>query len=268
METIISGLLGFGLAPAAAILGLLLLKKFVDLSSLASHQELVNASLSVVATLYAILLGFLVAGAITFHQNAEGRALSEGIALCDIFRFAKGLDEPERSVIRNTCRRYNKVVLEDEWSKMEGSQASPEASRAYLDLWDEVLAMSAGGEKQSAIQSNLMTSVQALGECRRARFTMMKHQLPLLDWIVVLAGAAIQIGLMYLLIGEKKLIHSILIALVTSVLCLNVLLLFVYSRPFSGAMKISADAFQFNKEMFTQSDAPPSYVEVFGRPGH
>jgi len=263
METILSGLLFFFMAAAAAIVGLLLLKKFVDLSSLATHQELVQATLSLVGTLYAVLLGFLVAGAVTFHETAESRVLLEANSLCDIFRFARGLPEPERSVMRNTCRRYNQAVIDSEWQRMEKDEGSPQAWKSYYELWEQALAVTNHAQSDSSIHSSLLSAVENLGECRRTRITMMKHELPVLVWITVLAGSAILIGLMYLLMGEKKVIHSILIAIVTSVLCLNVLLLYVYSRPFSGALKVQPEAFLVNQEMFKQPDTPASYEQIF-----
>jgi len=263
METIISGLFIFCVAAAAAIIGLLLLKKFVDLSSLDTHQELVQATLSVVGTLYAVLLGFLVAGAVTFHEDAETKVLLEANALCDVFRFARGLPEPERGVIRTTCRAYNQAVLDSEWQQMDKDQGSPIAWKAYYELWQEVLAVKNNSSKESNIQTSLMSAVQNLGESRRTRITMMKHELPVLVWVVVLTGSAILIGLMYLLAGEKKVIHAILIAIVTSVLCLNTMLLYVYSRPFNGALKVKPDAFVVNQEMFKQPDTPATYEEIF-----
>ncbi|MBS2007700.1 MAG: DUF4239 domain-containing protein [Cyanobacteria bacterium SZAS TMP-1] len=265
METIISGLFVFCLAAGAAIVGLLLLKKYVDLSSLANHQELVQATLSIVGTLYAVLLGFLVAGAVTFHENAEARVLLEANSLCDVFRFARGLPDPERSVIRNTCRTYNQAVLDSEWQQLDKTKGSPQAWTSYFKLWEEILAVPNTTQQGSNIQTSLMNAVQNLGESRRTRITMMKHELPPLVWVVVLTGSAILIGLMYLLMGEKNVIHSILIAIVTGVLCLNTLLLYVYSRPFNGAMKVRPDAFLVNQDMFKQSDTPATYDEIFGK---
>jgi len=263
METIVAALLIFCTAAGAAIVGLLLLKKFVDLSSLASHQDLVQATLQIVGTLYAVLLGFLVAGAVSFHEAAEARVLVEANSLCDIFRFAKGLPDPQRSVIRKTCRDYNKTVLTDEWTDLDANQACPNAWRIYYLLWDEVLALPNGTQTESNIQSCLMTAIETLGESRRSRVTMMKHHLPVLVWLVVIAGSAILTCLMYLLVGDKKVIHSILIATVTGVLCLNALLLYVYSQPFRGAMKVKPQAFEVNQEMFEQNDQQASYQQVF-----
>jgi hypothetical protein len=208
-----------------------------------------------------------VAGAVTFHEGAEARVLSEANSLCDIFRFAKGLPEPERSVIRNTCRQYNRAVLDQEWHDMEEDKGSPQAWKSYYALWDQVLAVANNNQQGSNIQQSLMTAVENLGESRRSRITMMKHQLPLLVWVVVLTGSSMLIGLMYLLVGDKKTIHAILVAITTIVLCLNVLLLDVYSQPFRGAMKIKAEAFEVNEEMFKQGDIPPTHQEIFGPAG-
>jgi hypothetical protein len=64
-------------------------------------------------------------------------------------------------------------------------------------------------------------------------------------------------------VGEKKAIHAILILITTAVLCLNVILLDVYSRPFCGPMMIRSEAFQVNDDMFKQGDVPPTHDQVF-----
>jgi hypothetical protein len=74
-----------GASTLLAIAGLLLVRRFVDHAYLKSHHEVAGYLLSVIGTLYAVLLAFVVVDAQSNVQQARQNAEAEANSVVDIF---------------------------------------------------------------------------------------------------------------------------------------------------------------------------------------
>lgn len=245
-----------------AIIGLIVVRKTVKTKLLRHHHGVSEAMLGVVGTLFSVLLGFMVAGAMDRYHDARQVAENEANDLADVFRLSKGLSNPHRVRIRNLCRQYAIVMLEKEWKLMENAEISSEAYDIYINLWEAAESIKPLDDRESNIHQQLLQSMTEMGESRRARVVASQTQPPWALWVVVICGAGIIIGFTYFFATQWAVMHAVMTSLVAVSLGLNIWLLSVYSYPFSGEMGIQPRMFELLRyKSFAQPDDPPKYLE-------
>ncbi len=228
---------------------------------LVRDQHIVDPMLNVVATLYSVFLGFLVAGAMDRYEDIKSATETEATNLSNIFHLAKGLPEADRLRIRKTCREYAAAAIDEEWPLMENRQTSDKVHGIYLDLWDELLSISPDDDREVNTHESMLTAVQALAESRRTRLISMRKEVPGFIWLVIYSSSGVTVFLTYFFATREARLHSLMIALVAVTICLNVLVLVVLAEPFRGAFKIAPDGLESCRTMFNQEpDTAPKYL--------
>jgi hypothetical protein len=245
-------LLALGIATIAGVvstLGIIIVRWRVSAKTLMRHQNIADPMLNVVATLYAVLLGFVVAAAMDRYEKARDNADTEATSVHTIYHLARGLSDPSRNLIRNSCREYCLTVIKDEWPQMEHGETSPKAWDAYSQLWDQVMSFSPNNDREICADEGLVAEMQQLAENRSSRVVALKRTVGPATWLFVWGGAAITMAFTYLLASRGTALQNTMTALVAVSIGLNMILLFVIATPFSGDFKIHSTAFELNLQM-------------------
>jgi hypothetical protein len=96
MNAYIFGLLSVVSATLLAVGGMLLVRKRVGVDALSSYHEVAGYLLSVVGTLYAVLLGFVVVDAMEHTQELRVLVDQEASGLCNIYLCSDGLPSTKK----------------------------------------------------------------------------------------------------------------------------------------------------------------------------
>jgi hypothetical protein len=238
-----------------SVLGTLVVRRHTNRSALPQNHDFVNSMLSVVATLFAILLGFLVAQALTNYEDTRTKVGDEANRLGDIYRLAGALPDQDRIALRESCRLYCKDIMESEWPQMEHHTYSPKMISTIDKMWQIVLSFEPEGNRLNNIQQGLIAAAEQMGEDRRSRLTAMLTELSPVLLIVVISGCAIMVFFTYFFYVESALLHCFMTGLITLCLIGNLMLLNTYSNPFSGLLKITPTAFEVDRHWFSQPEA-------------
>lgn len=225
-----------------ADLGLLFVRKRVNLAALRPYHEVTDPLLAVVGTLFAILLGFMVANSMTRFEEARNNVQTEAGALGDVFRMADAF--PNGQKLRKECLLYAELVVNNEWRLMEQRKLSDAAWNVYGDIWHDVIHVEPKTQGQSNVHEAILASMAQVGQGRRARFAQLSYALPTSLWIVVCFGAIATILFIYLFGVEKLKLHLVMTTIVTVVLSLNIFLLVCFDDPFNGDVRISSKPFE------------------------
>ncbi|PWU03282.1 MAG: hypothetical protein C5B53_00565 [Candidatus Melainabacteria bacterium] len=230
--------------------GLLIVRKRYDLDLLRNYNEVTDPLLAVVGTLFAILLGFMVANAMTRFEEARNNAQMEAGAVGDIFRLAGAADDCNTVNLRRQCLQYVEDVANVEWKMMERHKMIDTAWNVYGDMWQEILHCEPKTQGQSNIHQSLLAAITQLGECRRARAAQLSYALPTSLWVIVCVGAIATIFFTYFFGAEKLPIQLTMTSIVATVLSLNIFLLISFDDPFSGDVRISSAPFDVDVKIF------------------
>lgn len=245
-----------------SVLGTVLARRFFNYSNLSKHHDFVNSMLSVVATLFAILLGFLVAQALTNYEDTRSKVGDEANRLGDIYRLSSALPDEDRIALRKYCRDYCKDVMESEWPQMEKHSISPTLNDTIENMWQIILSFEPDGDRQNNIQQSLIVAAEQMLEDRRSRLTAMLTGLSPLLSIVVIGGCTIMVIFTYFFFVESAVLQCVMTGLVSLCLIGNLMLLNIYSNPFIGLLKINPTAFEIEKIWFAR---PESIIKLRSR---
>jgi hypothetical protein len=252
----------------ASAAGLLLVKRLFRQEHLEAHHPVANALLTVLGTLYSVVLGFLISAAASYQADVRSNLQMEANSLGNIFRLARGLEDGPRLAIRDTCRMYCRLVLEVEWDKMALNQTSVQAWEMYARIWDQILAVEPADTRQQNIQAALLNEAADLSVARRTRIAQMRfHTSPLL-WTVLIFGSGLVVIFSYLFATEGHVLHALMSSFVTISLSLIMALFFFYTHPFRYELRVPPEAFQIESALFrAQDDRPSPYVKAWATPG-
>lgn len=244
-----------------ALAGLALVRKLLKRPMQEMNLAAAEAMLGVVGTLFSVLLGFLVAGAMDRYSDAQMHAEQEANGVASIFRLARGLSDEDRPRLRGLCRDYVRDVVDSEWKMMEEHVIINHGWESYQNLWEGVVAVVPENDRQSNLQQGIVAAMQTVGEHRRARVIASQYQMSGALWTVIGIGAMITVAFTYVFASQFPGVQDFMTGLVAASLALNIWLLSAYSSPFSGELKISPKMFQLLREnVLSVPDTPSRYL--------
>ncbi len=233
-----------------SVLGLLVVRKYFDLEKLKSCHEVGGYLLSVVGTMYAVLLGLIVVDAMTKFQTAREVVEQEANSLADVFLLANSFPEEKCHKVRVICNDYVKEVLTDEWPAMAEGKISQPARKAIVELMKEVMSFEPVTENQKAIYPIAVQEACQVWDFRRARTNMAQHGIPVVEWVVLIIGAIVTIVFTYFFGLSDARAQMAMTAMVSLLISLNMYLVILFGAPFSGDLQVSPDAFRVDKLIF------------------
>jgi hypothetical protein len=224
---------------AIAVGGLWLVRKKVSYSELSEHHEVANPMVSIVSTLYSVLLGFLVVCAFNRFDACRTGLQAEANALSDVFHLANGLPTAVKKKVQNDCITYISSVIDEEFPLMHEDKSSQATRRKVDQLWTDALTFEPQTTVQSTIQQEMLESVRITCEKRRERIFAMDPGLWPVLWIVLIAGTSTIVLFTYFFAMKRVGSQLFMVGSLSFMLALNVYLVIDFSSPFHGAFSVS-----------------------------
>ncbi len=234
---------------SCSIGAMLVVRRSVSFASLRNHHDVTDPILAVVGTLFAILLGFVLANSMQRFEEARSNVQEEAGAIGDVYRLAQGLPK-DGLKIQQSCLLYTDSVIDEEWPAMKAGHMDPKAWQTFEFLWNECVEMEPTTQGQTNIHAPILQSMSKAAECRRARMAQLTYGLPISLWIVVLVGAAATISLSYFFAVENLKLQIVMTSIVTLVIGLNVYMLAGFDAPYSGDIHVTSAPFKTLREIF------------------
>ncbi|MFM7108554.1 MAG: hypothetical protein ACKOZU_08160 [Planctomycetaceae bacterium] len=258
-----NGLLIILVAIVAAILLVALGRSLYPAEKLRQSHDLTGNLLSVVGTLYAVLLGLVVVDAMVRFEHGIDVVQEESNSLADIFLLADRLPEPQRASIREACKTYARQVVDLEWPLMARGQVSGDARRTAFTIVDHMRDFEPVTESQKAIYPMILAQIQELWDCRRERTGTATTGIPLVEWFVLIAGAAVTVLFAGLFSAQSVSLQRFLTALTAMIIGLNLYLVSLFGYPFAGELTVSSRPFAIDIAIFEGrfTDGPPHAQE-------
>jgi hypothetical protein len=261
MNTLVGAALLVAIFVGIALVGQYIVNKVITFDVLEQHHSAGEAMMGVVGTLFSVLLGFMVAGAMEQYNDAKMFGTNEASNVASVFRIARGLSDIDRPRIRQLCREYVNDVIDNEWPKMEQHVKINHGWETYQKLWEATVAMVPENDRQGNLEQELVDSMKTLGENRRARILLAQKDMPLALWWVIGVGALTTVALSYVFASKFPKVQGIMTTLVATAIALNIWLLNAYSRPYSGELALSPSMFVLLKQdVLTVPDGPSRFL--------
>jgi len=263
LEAWIFGFTVVGGAVLFASLGVLLARNTFKAGKLKNNHEVAGYLLSIVGTLYSVLLGLIVVDTQSKYQEAKSMTQQEADSCLDLYHLSYTTPPAVRTKLHNSLKEYMRMVDEDEWnSATTDGGFDDSAKNAFREIWWTIVDFEPETGREENAYQNILEEMQDLSDGRRYRLQKAKAGLPGIMWGVLIAGGVLTVLFTYLFEVEDAKAQIFMTALVALALSLNVLLVALFSNPYKGYMRISAYPFKYDRKVMDElskirPDKPP-----------
>jgi len=237
-----------GILAAICLVGLV--RRTFHKEILQQAHDITGNLLSVVGTLYAVLLGLIVVDSLVHFEEAVDVVQKESNALADIFLLAGRLPAAPRERVQETCKAYAHKVVEDEWPQMARARASQEARRLAFELVKTLAGFEPATESEKAVFPMLLEQMRELWDYRRERIGTAQFGVPAVEWFVLIVGGAVTVLFAGLFRTQSVGLQRFLTALAALLIGLNLYLVSLFGYPFAGELTVSSRPFQVDIMIF------------------
>lgn len=261
-DSILGGTLLVLSATGISVLGLLGARKVFDLQKLRESHEVGGYLLSVVGTLYAVLLGLIVVDAMAKFQNARTVTEEEANNLADVFVLAASLPKELCEHVRQDCIDYTNRVIKNEWPMMDKGKVDTEARKIIVHMNVELSTFEPQTENQKAIYPLLLSAASDVWHTRRERTNFAIHGPPIVEWVSLVIGSIITVFFTYFFNSQHLKLQVVMTSMVALLISLNLFLFLLFSYPFSGDVCVGPDPFEVDLMIFQHRFADRSAAPV------
>jgi hypothetical protein len=247
-------------STVVAVAGMLFVRQRFALDELRSHHEVAGYLLSVVGTLYAVLLGLVVVDVQSKHQQARMMEETEASAIADLFHIVNAFPDKPRNTIQQDLVHYVSVVLDYEWSNAESPEKATLSTGPVRDVWTVLNNYEPKTSREQASYQQALATLTQIADSRRFRIISARSNISPVLWGVLLSGGILTILFTYFFGLESLRSHIIMTSMLTVCISLNVLLVVLYSNPYRGDLQVQPSGFKYDQhafqEMLNERDPP------------
>jgi hypothetical protein len=228
---------------ALAMLGVWLVRRRYGWQEMAANIEEGGVLFSIVGTIYAIFLAFLVVVAWQELGDAEKIVAEEGATLVSIYRDVAVFQPAIRDRLRAELRGYTQAVIEHEWPRMAHGEESPVAARGLEDLWQTYLSIEPTTPREIAAFKEAFARMNELGKQRKLRILASQASIPEVFWALLIFGAAATIGFTFFLGMRHQRVQLVMTGILTIMITSALFLVVVLDNPFTGDIRAEPEPF-------------------------
>lgn len=235
---------------ALAVAFLVFLRTVWDPLDRCEHNSVIGWHLGVLGTTYAVIIAFMLSGVWANFQSAQTNVAVEANSLVNLFRVAAGLPATQRREIQTLSRDYANIMITEEWPAMHRKSLSPTGFRVTEQLWESLLRTDAHTLVEQTSLNQALTALARMNEHRRIRQLQSRSQLPVILWVILIAGAVITVGTLCLFGTTNQKLHVAQVITVSFMVALVLAAIADVDQPFQGSVQVRPDGFDFARTTF------------------
>ena len=239
MLVVVGGVLGI------VLLGVWAVRRWVPVTREGFDAEVSSQVLGVVASLFGLLLAFVVVIEFQAFTAAEDNVGGEADDLAAIVRDSRAFPDPGGSDLRNAIGDYANVVVKREWALMRGGKESPEATEAFDGIFDAFQAYTPVTSTERAFYDDSVRHLNSVVSARRDRLAASEgNDLPVMIGLLILVGAIVILGYATLVGSRSSAFHAIGAGAIAIVIGFSIVVLMTLQYPFSGGLAVDSSPFR------------------------
>jgi hypothetical protein len=211
------------------------------------NRKLINDvtgwQLGILGTTYGVILGFMLYTVWIDFRAAEINAAQEASSLLSVTRIASALPAEAREEFRTLGMKYADAVVHQEWPAMQRQEESRAGEMIEVDMW-KLLAVVKNDASTSNSVDHLTQELSQLSERRGLREEQLRVRLPVVLWILLLAGGGATVLSSCILGNDNKWLHYCQVLALTFVVAVTLTAIADLARPFEGSVTVSPIAFE------------------------
>ena len=209
-----------------------------------SHNELVGSYLGAVCVFYGITLGLLAIATWQTYSDVETRVGGEAAAVGALYRDVSSFPDPNRKELQSDLRQYAREVIDLAWPQQRRGIIPQEEGVTLGTFQKHLIQFEPTTESQKAIYAEAFRGFNQVAELRGRRLQSVHGGLASPLWVVVLAGALVNIGVTWFFDMRSRSMHFWMTVFLSGLLGLLIYLLAVLDSPFRGGTGVSPEPFE------------------------
>jgi hypothetical protein len=237
-------LLVVGLVVGITLLGVWLARRFVAPTRQGFDAEVSSQLLGVVATVFGLLLAFVVVITFQAYDDAGDNARQEADSLAQIVRDSGALSPADHARVSAAVGAYVRSVVDDEWQRLRDGKESPRAGKDVERLYG---AMESVHPSTPAARAFYDDSVRRLNDAlssRRNRLSDASGGLSALIVGLLLLGSFVILGYVVLVGSRSAAFHAVGASAIALVLGFSLAVLLIFNYPYSGDLAVDPGAYR------------------------
>jgi hypothetical protein len=193
-------------------------------------------SLSVIGTMFAVMLAFVILFSLQSFQRAREGASIEAVAVTELSAVADVFPQPTGGELRGDLVCYGRAVVHDEWPAMEHGRSSGLVESWVDRLHNDFTKAAPLESRQEAAYAQWFDETAQRRDGRRERLAEAAPFLPVPLWLALGIGALATLGYMVAQADKREaaFIQAIPIAFVSAIITAGMLLVVFLDHPYTG----------------------------------
>ena len=245
---------------AAAITVKLLVRRRAPMAGWFADPARSAGTLSVIGTMFAVMLAFVILLALQSYQRARNGSSVEAIAVTELHSVAGVFQPPASDRLQGELVCYARAVIDDEWPAMREGRSS-ELVQSWIDrLGHEFAIADPHGAREETAYAQWFDEQAQRREGRRERLAEATPLVPLPLWFVLGIGASLTIAYMCAQADRREgvLVQSIPIGFVTALVTAGMLVVFFLDHPYANEnSSIAPTEMRRTLTLIDHGSAPP-----------
>jgi hypothetical protein len=163
---------------------------------------------------------------------------TEASALRTVDLLAAGLPEAQREQIRSLVRKHVDIAVKEEWPAMARATLSA-LPAALTEALQATLAVTDEGQRMT--RSEILRALETALDARRQRIIISQSSVSTVKWAGLLLQALCALVAIAMVHSDNRLTCLIALFIFGTGIALSVLLIAVYSQPFTGEVSVGPE---------------------------
>ena len=237
------------LAVVGLVVGLVLtavwaVRRFVPATREGFDAEVSSQMLGVVASLFGLLLAFVVVIEFQAFSSAGDTVQTEADGLAAITRDSRSFDGRGGEAVRAAIGVYLRAVVNEEWALMRKGNDSQAAWDAMNGLFAAMQAATPTAGAQQSFYDDSVRRLNVVLDARRDRLVASSDSdLPLVIAALIVVGSVVILVYVTLVGSRSVAFHMIGAGSIAVVVGFSLVVLVLLQFPFSGGLAVDAKPF-------------------------
>jgi hypothetical protein len=221
-------------ASAVGIAALLLIRRRAPDGGYFNDGDRAAGVFGVLATGFAVLLGFVVFLAFTNYDQSRSGAEREALLLVQQFETAQFLPEDVREEISGAIACYGRYVVHTEWPRMENGEDTDMINPWSIELFRLLTAVEPELSSEETAFAKWLDQTSDREVARTDRVHGAEGVIPITLWVAIFFAAIVIV--IYMLFfadsGERALVQALLIGSVVAVVVATLIAIRFLNEPY------------------------------------
>lgn len=192
--------------------------------------------------LFALLVGFIAVEVWSNFDKAKAAVATEASALRAVVLLADNFPEEQKAHIDALINRHIDDAVNNEWPAMAHQRATlTTLPTPLIQELHDALAMRPADDSQRAAQPEMVRALHTALDARRQRIVISQISVGAVKWAGILLQGLCTLIAIALVHSGNRLSCVITLTLFATGIALSILLIAVYSRPFTGEISVKPE---------------------------